>query len=166
MRAGLRGAASDSVGLEQPGEDGREDEVEFCRERHGGVIDRDPQTGLYPYLGYLVEANGFRLYHAGDTCLYEGMHALLRAQPCDLFILPINGRDGRRLAAGCIGNMTWQEAADLAGELAPGTVIPAHYDMFQGNMAPVDEFVEYMRLKYPAQRVVTPGYAEAVMLKK
>lgn len=129
-------------------------------------LDRDPQTGLYPYLGYLVEANGFRLYHAGDTCLYEGMHALLRAQPCDLFILPINGRDGRRLATGCIGNMTWQEAADLAGELAPGTVIPAHYDMFQGNMAPVDEFVEYMRLKYPAQRVVTPGYAEAVMLKK
>lgn len=122
-------------------------------------LDRDPQTGLYPYLGYLVEGNGFRLYHAGDTCLYEGLQALLRAQPCDLYILPINGRDGRRLASNCIGNMTWQEAADLAGELAPGTVIPAHYDMFKGNMAPVTDFTDYIRLKYPAQRVVVPDYA-------
>jgi len=127
-------------------------------------LDRDPRTGLYPCLGYLVEANGFRLYHAGDTCLYEGLHALLRAQPCDLFILPVNGRDGRRLAAGCIGNMTWQEAADLAGELAPGAVIPAHYDMFEGNAVPVAGFVDYMGVKYPAQRVVVPGHAEAVML--
>jgi len=142
---------------------------------HGGVtlfpvpaahefLDRDPQTGHYPYLGFIIEGNGFRLYHAGDTCLYEGIHAWLRALPCDLFILPINGRDGRRLSSGCIGNMTWQEAADLAGSLAPATVIPAHYDMFAGNAAPVDAFTDYLQVKYPRQGVVIPRYAEPVVL--
>ncbi len=125
-------------------------------------LDRDPGTGLYPYLGFIVEANGFRLYHAGDTCLYEGLHARLRARPCDLFILPINGRDGARLAAGCVGNMTWQEAADLAGALMPGAVIPAHYDMFAGNTAPVEAFVEYVRVKYPQQPVILPRYDQPV----
>lgn len=128
------------------------------------LLDRDPVTGLYPYLGYIIEGNSFRLYHAGDTCLYEGLQSLLRVLPCDLFILPINGRDGRRLAAGCIGNMTWQEAADLAGTMTPRAVIPAHYDMFEGNLGPVDDFVEYMRVKYPCQRVVIPDYTERVML--
>ncbi len=128
-------------------------------------LDRDPQSGLYPYLGFIIEGNGFRLYHAGDTCVYEGLHPLLRALPCDLFILPINGRDGRRLSSGCIGNMTWQEAADLAGTLAPGAVIPAHYDMFANNAAPVDAFADYMHVKYPHQRVVIPRTSDPVVLK-
>ncbi len=129
------------------------------------LLDRDPETGLYPYLGFMVEANGFRLYHAGDTCLYEGLHARLRAQPCDLFILPINGRDGPRLAAGCLGNMTWQEAADLAGALMPGAVIPAHYDMFAGNTAPVEAFAEYLRVKYPHLPVILPRHGDPVRIE-
>ena len=44
-------------------------------------LDEDPATALHPYLGYLVEGNEFRLYHAGDTCVYEGMQAELRASP-------------------------------------------------------------------------------------
>ena len=84
-------------------------------------LDEDPATGLHPYLGFIMEGNGFRLYHAGDTCLYEGMQAKLRRWPLDLALLPINGRDAKRLAANCIGNMTYQEAADLAGAIRPRT---------------------------------------------
>ena len=127
-------------------------------------LDRDPASGLYPYLGYIIEGHGFRLYHSGDSCVYEGQRQLLRALPCDLLLLPINGRDGGRLRRGCIGNMTWQEAADLAGDLAPATVIPAHYEMFTGNTAPVDEFVAYMGVKYPGQRVVTPRHGATVII--
>ena len=83
-------------------------------------LDEDPATGLHPYLGYIIEGGGFRLYHAGDTCLYEGLQAGLRRWPLDLALLPINGRDAKRLAANCIGNMTYQEAADLAGRSGPG----------------------------------------------
>ena len=128
------------------------------------LLDRDEATGLYPHLGYIVEGNGFRLYHAGDCCLYEGIHALLRVKPFNLFILPINGRDARRLSNRLIGNMTYQEAADLTGELLPGVMIPAHYEMFARNSANVQDFVDYTRVKYPRQRVVVPAHGERVML--
>ena len=127
-------------------------------------LDRDAATGLHPYLGFIIEGNGFRLYHSGDSCLYEGIHALLRNKPCNLFLLPINGRDAARLASNCIGNMNLQEAADLAGDLHPGVVIPAHYEMFARNSAPVQEFVDYLQIKYPAQRVVVPAHGARVML--
>ena len=39
-------------------------------------------------------------------------------------------------------------------------------DAMKGNAAPVAGFVDYLRVKYPAQRVVVPGHAEAVMLKR
>ena len=127
-------------------------------------LDRDEATGLHPFLGFIVEGNGFRLYHSGDCCLYEGIHALLRSKPFDLFILPINGRDAPRLSTRCIGNMTFQEAADLAGDLRPGAVIPAHYEMFARNSANVQDFDDYVKVKYPRQRVVVPAHGERVML--
>jgi len=127
-------------------------------------LDRDAVTGLHPHLGFIVEGPEFRLYHAGDCCIYEGQQALLRTRPCDLFILPINGRDAQRLATNCIGNMTYQEAADLAGDLQPGAVIPGHYEMFARNSANVTDFTEYMRVKYPNQRVIVPKHGDQVML--
>jgi L-ascorbate metabolism protein UlaG (beta-lactamase superfamily) len=127
-------------------------------------LARDPATGLHPCLGYFLSGNGFRLYHAGDCCLYEGLHALLRSQPADLYLLPINGRNAPRYSAGRMGNMTYQEAADLAGELHPGCVIPTHYDMFARSAARVDEFTDYLRCKYPQQRFLVPAVGERAML--
>jgi len=112
-------------------------------------LDRDVATGRYPYLGYVVEAGGATIYHSGDCCIYEGLQTKLKRWTFDLVLLPINGRDAVRLAAGCIGNMTYQEAADLAGALAPRRTIPAHYDMFALNAADPKLFVDYMRVKYP-----------------
>jgi L-ascorbate metabolism protein UlaG (beta-lactamase superfamily) len=129
------------------------------------LLRRDPATGLHPFIGFIIEGNGFRLYHAGDCCLYEGQRALLRNQPCNLFILPINGRDAKRLAANCIGNMTYQEAADLAGDLRPGAVIPAHYEMFANNSVNVAEFADYVRVKYPRQRVLVPEHGVCTLIQ-
>lgn len=112
-------------------------------------LDRDRATGRYPYLGFMVEARGFRFYHSGDCCVYEGLQSRLARWPLDLALLPINGRDARRLAAKCIGNMTYQEAADLAGALGPGLTIPMHYDMFAHNSEDPQLFLDYMRVKYP-----------------
>jgi L-ascorbate 6-phosphate lactonase len=128
-------------------------------------LDQDPVSGRYPYLGFVVAVNGCTVYHAGDTCLYEGIHERLRRVRPDVMILPINGRDARRLAAGCIGNMTYQEAADLAGGLAPGVVIPAHYDMFATNAGDVAAFSAYVRVKYPHQRVLVPSHGERVLIQ-
>lgn len=112
-------------------------------------LDRDPASGRYPYLGYVFEANGRTWYHAGDTCWYEGLQTRLRKWSFDFMLLPINGRDAKRFSGGIIGNMTYQEAADLAGPLRPRLVIPTHYDMFAGNPGDPIGFRDYMAVKYP-----------------
>lgn len=54
-----------------------------------------------------------------------------------------NGRDGARYRRDCIGNMTFQETADLAGGLRPGLVIPGHWDMFADNPGNPQAFADY-----------------------
>lgn len=115
-------------------------------------LNRDPETGLYPSLQYIIEGNGLRIYHAGDTLRYEGMLKKLQDfGPIDAAFLPINGRDGARYRRNCIGNMTFQEAADLAGELHPRLVIPGHWDMFADNPGDPAAFADYLDAKYPGQ---------------
>ena len=127
-------------------------------------LDQDSATGRFPYLGFVVEVNGCTLYHSGDCCVYEGLVTRLKRWKFDVMFLPINGRDARRLAAHCIGNMTYQEAADLAGVLQPRLVAPAHYDMFAGNLGDVSAFADYMGVKYPNLRVSVCAYGERVSL--
>jgi len=120
--------------------------------------DQDPISGRFPYLGFVLKGNGCTLYHAGDTCVYEGLVARLARYRPDVVFLPINGRDARRLRAGCIGNMTYQEAADLAGVLRPRLTVPAHFGMFDYNSEDPELFREYMEVKYPDLRVYVPEH--------
>lgn len=129
-------------------------------------LDRDPATGRYPYLGYVVQGHGFTVYHAGDTCIYEGMRAALARFDIDLAFLPINGRDAERYARNCIGNMTYQEAADLAGDLRPRLVVPTHFDMFNGNTADPLAFQAYLNVKYPHLHAAIPEHGVRTTLAK
>lgn len=124
------------------------------------LLDRDPVSGRYPYLGYLFQCDGTTVYHAGDTCWYEGMLERLRQFEIDVMLLPINGRDAERLKRNCIGNMTFQEAVDLAGTLRPRFAVPTHWDMFEGNLGDPQAFVEYMKVKYPAVGTRVMAYGE------
>lgn len=126
-------------------------------------LEQDAETGLYPHLGYVIEGAGLCLYHAGDCCVYEGLLTKLRQWRFDVACLPINGRDAQRLAAGCIGNMTYQEAVDLAGALQPGLTIPTHWDMFASNSEDPQLFADYARVKYPGLEVHLPEYGERVI---
>jgi len=128
------------------------------------LLARDPATGFHACIGFVIGGNGFRLYHAGDTCLYEGMQALLRRWPLDLAFLPINGRDAKRLAANCVGNMTYQEAADLAGAVLPGLTVPAHFEMFAGNCEDPQLFADYMEIKYPFLAFHLPMHGDCVLV--
>ena len=122
-------------------------------------LDPDPVSGLYPCLQYVIEGNGVRIYHAGDTLRYEGMLPKLKAfGRIDAALLPINGRDAERYQRDCIGNMTFQEAADLAGELKPELVLPGHWDMFADNPGDPDAFINYLSVKYGGKiRSVRPS---------
>lgn len=129
-------------------------------------LDRTAQ-GLYPYLGYIVTMNDVTFYHSGDCCVYDGLLPLLKDAEPDLMMLPINGRDAKRYAANCIGNMTYQEAADLAGWCWVKCVIPAHYDMFAGNTEDPQLFLDYMAVKYPQIKAekLDPGEIRILKLK-
>ena len=112
-------------------------------------LDQDPVTGLYPYLQYIIEVDGVKIHHAGDTVRYEGMMPKIKSfGNIDVEILPINGRDAKRYRRHCIGNMTYQEAADFAGEIKPGIVIPGHWDMFADNSEDPRAFADYIDAKY------------------
>ena len=126
------------------------------------LLDRDPVSGLHRYLGVVLEAPGCALYHSGDCCIYEGMQDRLRAFKLAAALLPINGRDAERLARNCIGNMTFQEAADLAGAIRPGVTVCAHFDMFLGNMEDPRRFTDYMRVKYPDLPALIPEYGVCI----
>ena len=113
-------------------------------------LDTDSATGLHPHLGYILEADGLRIYHAGDSCIYEGMHSKLKAfGRFDAMFVPINGRDGVRYRRNLIGNMTAQEAVDLVGAVRPGLAIPGHYEMFAANPGDPALFADYLDAKYP-----------------
>jgi L-ascorbate metabolism protein UlaG (beta-lactamase superfamily) len=128
-------------------------------------LDRDEKSGLYPYLGFIITGNDFCFYHAGDTCIYEGIHARLRRWKIDLAMLPINGRDAKRFKIGWIGNMTYQEAADLAGSMGFATTIPTHFEMFEINSVDPQLFIDYMTVKYPALHTFIPKHGERTILK-
>ena len=111
-------------------------------------FDRTPD-GLFPHLGYLISGAGKVVYFAGDTLWWDGLQTRLAGWEIDVAIVPINGRDANRYAADILGNMTYQEAADLVGGLSVNLSVPAHYDMFSANNEDPNLFVEYMRVKYP-----------------
>ena len=69
------------------------------------------RAGRHLYLGFVIEAEGLRLYHSGDSLAYDGLAEQLGSEPFDVLFLPINGRDPAR---GVPGNMTAAEAVDLA----------------------------------------------------
>lgn len=129
-------------------------------------LDRDPETGNYPYLGYVIEGNGCTLYHSGDTCVYEGMYSKLRRwNKLDVMFIPINGRDAERYRRNCIGNMTYQEAVDLAGNIKPGLVVPGHYEMFSGNSEDPSLFADYIDIKYPGVKYWIGGHGEGIIVR-
>jgi L-ascorbate metabolism protein UlaG (beta-lactamase superfamily) len=104
-------------------------------------LDTD-SAGRHLYLGFVIECEGLRLYHSGDSLAYAGLSEQLGNEPFDVMFLPINGRDPAR---GVPGNMTAAEAVDLATAIRPRFVVPHHYDMFTFNTVPVAEFAAEAR---------------------
>lgn len=91
--------------------------------------------GEYLALGYVIHLNGtFSLYHSGDCVPYEALKSWLgEVRRIDLGILPVNGRDAQRTAAGVWGNFTLDEALELCSEVPFQQMIVAHFGMFDFN---------------------------------
>ena len=127
--------------------------------KHNEVL-RDEHDNCY-CTGFLVKCGPFRIYHSGDTLWHEDIVKMVRENPCDLLLLPINGNKPERRVA---GNLNGTEAAALAKVGGACLVVPCHYDMFEFNTETPDEFVTACgRLEQPF-RVMRCG--EKLEMKK
>jgi L-ascorbate metabolism protein UlaG (beta-lactamase superfamily) len=89
--------------------------------------------GACRFLGYVFDADGICVYHAGDTIAYPGLAEEVRRLAPDVALLPINGRDAEREAQDIVGNLDETEAVDLAAEAGVDLLVPMHWDMFAAN---------------------------------
>ncbi|NQU22831.1 MAG: MBL fold metallo-hydrolase [Candidatus Nealsonbacteria bacterium] len=156
-----RAATAERLGIAPDGPIGLDDgqRVELAALEFCGVaaahetIDRDEQ-GRCKYLGYVVRFGRWSIYHAGDTIPYDGMIERLRPMNVDVALLPINGRAPER---GVPGNLTGEEAAELAHAIGARLAIPCHYDMFRFNTATPAPFVAACRRLGQPHRVLQCG---------
>ena len=87
---------------------------------HGSSIEIDGMLydGGNP-AGFLIEHDGKKIYHAGDTGLMMDM-MLLKEERIDVALLPI----------GSNYTMDWQDALRAIAMIEPKKVIPMHYNTF------------------------------------
>lgn len=90
-------------------------------------------AGRQMFLGYVIELEGLRIYHSGDCVPYPGLAAELGHLRIDVAILPVNGRDMQRSAAGIPGNFTFAETIDLCHHAGIEAMLACHFGMFDFN---------------------------------
>jgi L-ascorbate metabolism protein UlaG (beta-lactamase superfamily) len=78
------------------------------------------------WLGFVIEINGVRVYHAGDTDLIPEMKDI----QADIVLLPVSGTYV----------MTAEEAAEAALTIKPALAVPMHYGTLVGEAADAERF--------------------------
>jgi L-ascorbate metabolism protein UlaG (beta-lactamase superfamily) len=103
------------------------------------TIERD-EHGRCRFLGYVVRFGepAITVYHSGDCVPYDGQVELLAQFRVDIVLVPINGRRPARRVA---GNFWGHEAAELAHAIGAKLIVPCHFEMFEFNTEPPDEFI-------------------------
>jgi L-ascorbate metabolism protein UlaG (beta-lactamase superfamily) len=121
-----------------------------------------------PQVSWVVEAEGTRILHAGDT-LFHGSwwHTRRRTGPIDVAFLPVNGAvvslPHRQPASPIEAAMGPREAAAAAAILQAGEAIPIHYDALHRAPVyvqaddPARSFLREAQQVGVAARVVEPG---------
>lgn len=83
--------------------------------------------------GFVIEfENGFKIYHAGDTCIFGDMKLIAELYEPELVMLPI----------GDVFTMSPREAAYACTLLSPKYALPMHYGSFPVLTGTPDEFRE------------------------
>ena len=140
--------------------------------RHGvGMADaygfgRELSGGLYRFLGFVIDDGVVRVYHAGDTIAYDGQAERLRALGVDVALLPINGRDHFREAAGIVGNLDHREAARLAADARIDVLVPMHYDTFASNRGYPSHLVDFVTREELSVTILIPTRDRPVLYTK
>ena len=89
------------------------------------------------WVGYIVDANGKRVYVAGDTDATEEAKAVR----CDIALIPIGGKY----------TMDAEQAAELVNTIRPELAIPVHYGGMLGNGDAAKTFSELVDPSIPVE---------------
>ena len=103
--------------------------------RYGGVA-----------AGILLDVDGVRIYHAGDTCLTGEMKTIKELYAPQIALLPIGGTY----------TMDVEHAAMAAKWLGVRTVIPMHYGTFPENQADLEMFAKLIAFGNTACQILNP----------
>ena len=97
---------------------------------------REPGVPFHPQkdamVGYVVELDGVRYYHAGDTDMIDEMAEI----DVDVAMIPVSGTYV----------MTADEAAQACQKIRAKVVIPMHYDTIVGSIADAERLAELCAL--------------------
>ncbi len=94
----------------------------------------DGQYGGCP-CGVVMEIEGRKIYHAGDTCLNSEMKTIGELYSPEIVMLPIGGKY----------TMDIEHAAKAAEWLRATVVIPMHYNTFDPIKVDIEEFKRQIR---------------------
>jgi len=107
--------------------------------RAPGVVFHPKEMG---YVGYILEIDKVRIYHAGDTDLIPEMNNLGKI---DIALLPIGGTY----------TMDVEEAVEAVKIIKPKYVIPMHYGSIVGSEKDAEKFEQ-----------LASNYTKVIVLKK
>lgn len=121
------------------------------------TVERDAH-GRLRSLGFLIDFEGRRFYHSGDTFVVASLvEFLARLRPIDVMLLPVNEHNYARERMGIIGNMGIRDAFWLAQHLGARVLVPMHWDMFEANQVYREEIqIVYRQLQLPFEMILDP----------
>jgi len=100
--------------------------------------------------GFVIEIDGKRIYHAGDTGLFRDMELIGELFDIDLALLPVGG----------VFTMNTEFALKAIEMLKPKQVIPMHYntwDVIKVSKEDLEEFKEKAKEKGVEVKIINPG---------
>jgi len=96
---------------------------------HAYNTDKEFHPKENEWLGYVVDMNSKRIYHAGDT---DATVELADLNKIDIALVPVSGKYV----------MTAEEAAEAVNRLEPKLAIPMHYGAIVGEKSDAEKFKE------------------------
>ena len=120
--------------------------------------------GESEFLGFIFRLGGVRIYHSGDCTPYEGLEEALTADPIDIAIMPVNGRDEYRTSRGIIGNFHFEEALRICEDCRIPVLLPCHFGMFAFNTADVAALKNRAQAPGGTVRIVVPEVDETLLV--
>jgi L-ascorbate metabolism protein UlaG (beta-lactamase superfamily) len=118
----------------------RDWKVTLTPSQHWGArVLRDSHRG---YGGFLIEHQGRRLYHAGDSAYFSGFKEIGRLNPPEIAMLPIGAYypDSFRKV-----HMGPDEAVKAFRDLGSKWLVPMHYGTFKLSFEALDEPLRWLK---------------------